>query len=289
MVTSANRALFMETSRIVFMDIKHDDPSLVCMEVWDRKTRLRVWRGTSMLEAITKHTSVTGRYVPLPRWAHGVIAGLRGGRDQVEEILERCERFNVPVDAIWIEDWVGRRGANYGPPLWWRWAPNEDVYPDFKNWVMKLKSKGIRVLTYFNPFIADDEGFIQCREAKANGYLVHDASGKPYHKKTGMGYGYYMVDLLNPEAFHWLKQIMLRSILEYGVSGWMADYGEYLSFDCTVAGGISGEAYHQQYALDWIRLNREVVEEADMLGEILIFSRCGFGGSKQVCHQLLGR
>jgi alpha-glucosidase len=277
MVTSEHRALYLETGRIVFMDIKHKNPSLVGMEAWDRQVRLRVWQGSSLLDAITLHTAVTGRYVPLPPWAHGVVAGLRGGKDQVEEILERCDRFKVPVSAIWIEDWVGRRGPNYGPPLWWRWTPNEEVYPDFRNWVSKLKARGIRVLTYFNPFIADDEDFIQYQEAKAGGYFVADSKGRPYRKKTGMGYGYYMVDLSNPRAFRWLKDIMLKTILEYGVSGWMADYGEYLSFDCTVAGGISGEAYHQHYALDWIRLNREVVEEAGRLGDMLVFNRCGFG------------
>jgi alpha-glucosidase len=277
MVTSEHRAIFVETNRIVFMDVKHTHPDRIGIEVWDTCLALRVWHGTSMLEAITKHTAYTGRYNPLPGWAHGVIAGLRGGRQQVEEILERCEHFGVPVSALWIEDWVGRRGQNYGPPLWWRWQPNEQVYPDFKNWVQGLRAKGLRVLTYFNPFIADDESYSGLQEALAGGYLVRDSTGQPCLKRTGMGYGFYMVDLANRAAYDWLKRIMISTIRDYAVSGWMADYGEYLSLDCQVDGGISGEHYHQQYALDWVRLNREVMEEAGLAGDALIFTRCGFG------------
>lgn len=276
-VTSENRALYVENARILRMDIKSSHPEQVMFEIWSRRLDLRVWQGESLLDAISKHTACTGRYVPLPRWAHGVIVGLRGGTAQVERILQQCETAKVPVSALWIEDWVGRRGANYGPPLWWRWEPNETVYPDFKNWVAWLNAKGIKVLTYFNPFIADDPEFHQYQEAMANGYFVLDESGKPYHKQTGMGFGYYMVDLSNRKAFEWLKQIMIHTIHEYGISGWMADYGEYLSLDCILSNGVGGEEYHQQYAIDWIRLNREVVEEAGLLGEILIFNRCGFG------------
>jgi len=158
-VTSENRALYVENARILRMDIKSSHPEQVMFEIWSRRLDLRVWQGESLLDAISKHTACTGRYVPLPRWAHGVIVGLRGGTAQVERILQQCETAKVPVSALWIEDWVGRRGANYGPPLWWRWEPNETVYPDFKNWVAWLNAKGIKVLTYFNPFIADDPEF----------------------------------------------------------------------------------------------------------------------------------
>lgn len=281
-ITSAHRAFFVENPSIMVMDIKATDPDLVDMEIWDTRIDLRVWQGTSLIDAIARHTAFTGRYTPLPRWAHGTVLGLRGGRAHVERMLEQCERFNVPINSIWIEDWVGRRGHNYGPPLWWRWEPNEEVYPDFVNWVKGLADKGIKVLTYFNPFIADDKDFSQCREGLEHGYFVLDPKGAPYHKKTGMGYGYYMIDLSNPAAYQWMKEIMLTSIREYGVMGWMADYGEYLTFDAIVsggeaAGGISGEHYHQQYALDWIRLNREVAEESGKMGDLLIFNRCGSG------------
>jgi sulfoquinovosidase len=275
-VTSEHRALYVENSRIMFIDVKDTNPEQVNMEIWSRRLDLRVWKADSLLDAIALHTAYTGRYEPLPRWAHDVILGLRGGLDQVESILTQCKRFKVPVGAIWIEDWVGRRGPNYGPPLWWRWVPNENVYPDFKNWVADLHSRGIKVLTYFNPFIADDENFSQYQEAMKNGYFVMDSSENPYHKKTGMGYGYYMVDLSNRRAYEWFKQIMISNVLDYGIDGWMADYGEYLSLDSMVANGISGEEYHQQYALDWIRLNHEVVQQTGRSNDMLVFNRCGF-------------
>ena len=37
-----------------------------------------------------------------------------------------------------------------------------------------------------------------------------------------------VVDLTNPEAFEWFKDIIKEYTLGIGIDGWMADFGEYL-------------------------------------------------------------
>lgn len=276
-VTSDNRAILVDNDCIVYVDAAKKDPGLLEFQLWDTKATLRVWQGDSLLDAVSLHTAYTGRYQPLPQWAHGVIVGMRGGKEKVEAVLKQCREERIPVSAIWIEDWVGRRGVDGGPPLWWRWNPNEAVYPDFQNWVQQLKKQGIRVLTYFNTFLSDDLTNPYYLEAREKGYLVKNKEGEPYQRKTGRGYTYYMVDLTNPQAYQWLKNVMIDSIRRYDVAGWMADYGEYMIFDAQLYDGETGVEYHQKYAEDWVRLNREVAEESGRMGDLLIFNRGGFG------------
>jgi alpha-glucosidase len=60
-----------------------------------------------------------------------------------------------------------------------------------------------------------------------------------------------------------------------GCDGWMADYAEALPFDAVMHLGESGEQYHNRFAVEWIKLQRELLEESATLGEVLVFSRSG--------------
>ena len=56
----------------------------------------------------------------------------------------------------------------------------------------------------------------------------------------------------------------------------MADFGEALPFDAVLHDGTSAASFHNRYPVEWARLNREVVEEAGLLGEVVFFCRAGF-------------
>lgn len=59
----------------------------------------------------------------------------------------------------------------------------------------------------------------------------------------------------------------------------MADFGEYLPVDAVVADKTVGiENIHNKWPLLWARLNREAVEEAGKLGEIVFWMRAGAAG-----------
>lgn len=51
-------------------------------------------------------------------------------------------------------------------------------------------------------------------------------------------------------------------IAKTGVSGWMADFGEYLPFDAILHDGQSAAVYHNEYPNAWAELNEEAVAEA---------------------------
>lgn len=68
------------------------------------------------------------------------------------------------------------------------------------------------------------------RKAKEKGYFATKADGSDYLVDFGEFYC-GVVDLTNPEAFEWFKDIIKEYTLGIGIDGWMADFGEYLPTD----------------------------------------------------------
>lgn len=246
------------------------------VEIWDSSLTLSLATAASYESLIADYTARTGRMKKLPDWAAGTILGVQGGKDKVEQVLAAAVKAGNPVTAIWIQDWVGRRQTSFGSQLWWRWASDEKSYPDFRIWVQSLKFRGIQVLGYINPFLADEGPMFE--EAKAQGFLVKNTQGKPYKIQTA-GFPAYLVDLSNAQAREFLKNIIKQNLVANGLAGYMADFGEWLPWDAVMASGESAALWHNRYPVEWARLNREAIRELGLEGSIVFFTRAGFTGS----------
>lgn len=229
-------------------------------------------------QAVSQFTRRHGRIPPLPDWAFGLTAGLQGGSEKVQRIVAECETAGIPLSAVWIQDWVGRRQTKIGSRLWWNWMPDDKSYPNFAEFTAQMNSKGIKVLGYINPFLADTGTLFEA--ARQNGFLVKNRQGQDYKIDAG-GFDAYMVDLFNPSAYQWLKTVIQNNLIGNGLSGWMADFAEWLPFDAQVYGQLLGRNVHNEYAVLWAKLNREAIEEAGKMGEIVFFTRSGYLGTQQ--------
>jgi sulfoquinovosidase len=275
-LTTANRAFLLNNTE--YSEFDFTDDSFIKIEAKSNHITGIMWQAKSPKELLTLYTATTGRMPILPDFVYnGAILGLQGGREKVERIIKETLAHGTPVSAIWIQDWVGKRKTAIGSRLQWDWQANEEVYPDFKNWCDSLINEGIKVLGYINPYMV--EGGVATQTALQNKYIVHDKNNKPYKFKAG-GFKAYMIDMTNPEAYEWYQNIILENMLGQGLSGWMADFGEWLPFDAKLHSGIDAATYHNQYPVEWTKLNREAVEKSG-LKEIFIFNRSGFAYSNK--------
>jgi sulfoquinovosidase len=70
------------------------------------------------------------------------------------------------------------------------------------------------------------------------------------------------LDLTNPSARSWMKEILINyTLLEGKSSGWMCDFGEYLPFDSVLYSNISAAEYHNFYPQAWAELTYEIISE----------------------------
>ncbi len=263
------------TARSVF-DFQY--ANTIEVEVWDNELSATLMQMDDPLDLLENFTERTGRLPMLPKWAYGNILGIQGGKEVVVNQLDRLKKAKVPVDAIWIQDWCGKRETELGSQLQWNWQADESLYPDFKMFCLKMRQRGVRVLGYNNPFLMQ-EGELY-KTASEQDFFVKNQAGEPYPIEMP-GATVHMLDLTNPAAFDWMKNIIKTNMINQGLAGWMADYAEGLPWDAVLHSGVSAQKYHNQYPVDWARLNREAINETGNEGFIAFFSRSSYINGNQ--------
>lgn len=272
-LTSRQRAVMLENEAYTAFDLRHGDR--VQLELFGNHLRGRILNGTSAADLLRVHTGLSGRMRPLPGWIHdGAVIGMQGGTERVREVLARLEAHDVPVSAFWLQDWVGQRRTSFGKQLWWSWQLDAERYPGWDDLVADLRQRGIRVLTYVNPFLVpvDDEARRPLfEEAEQAGYLVRRADGTPYLiPNTSFSAG--MLDLSNPAARRWMLEVLHDEVIGAGASGWMADFGEALPYDAVLHDG-DPKRWHNRYPQVWAELNRQAIDATGRGEDFVFFSR----------------
>jgi len=253
---------------------------------WALPRKLVAGAASTMRDLVSDLSSYYGRQKPLPGWCHeGVILGIQGGTSICLQKLAAAKAANVNVAGIWAQDWQGINITSFGQRLRWNWEWDSVRYPGLQEEIPRLKREGIRFLGYINPYVGAGMGLF--REAAERDFLAKDGGGSDYLVDFGEFFA-GIVDLTNPAAFDWYKGVIKRNLIGFGLSGWMADFGEYLPTDAVLFDGASAEIRHNEWPALWARCNFEAVDEAEReglvpAGEIVYFMRAGAAGSQKYC------
>lgn len=230
--------------------------------------------GETFEDTVSNLSSVLGKQPNLPDWVYdGYILGIQGGTDVMMKKVALAQKNNIQINGVWIQDWEGRRVTAAGKQLYWNWQWDKELYPNLDEKIKELNKRGIKVLGYVNPFLAVEKPLY--KEASEKGYCVKNKDGDDYYV-TITTFPAAMIDLTNNDACVWIKNIIKKNMIDFGFSGWMADFGEYLPTDCVLFSGENPEIVHNTWPAKWAKINREAIEEAGKLGEIMFFTRAGF-------------
>ena len=271
-VTSERRLIMFDTASDGFSEFGEEAYLFSFDSCPERLTLLEA-------ESFEELSKQLARLVPnrqyLPDWCYdGMILGVQGGTETVlKKTFEMLDK-GAKVCGVWSQDWSGENRTIMGKQVWWNWEADERLYPDLKGAIKKLNARGVRFLGYINPYLVkDSELYNYC---KAKGYLITHEDGSIYHiKSTTFDAG--MLDLTNPEAVGYTKDVLIkRNMLDLGMSGWMADFGEYLPADCVLHDG-DPKKLHNQWPVMWAKLNREAIEEYGK-DDVMFFTRSGYIG-----------
>jgi alpha-glucosidase len=283
-VTSEMRSLFLENYEYSSFDLTEEDR--VQVEVFSSRMAGQILNGDTPPELIEQYTEYSGRMRALPEWIlNGALVGVQGGTGKVLDIYEDLEAQDTPVAALWLQDWVGQRETEFGTQLWWNWELDEHHYPNWDHLRERLQKDDVRLMTYIGPWFAKDIAMKKpphnrnlFEEAVRNGYLVNTRNGEPYTVEVG-DFSAAFVDLTNPQARTWIKEVIKDELIGNGASGWMADFGEGLPYDAVLYSGADPKRYHNRYAEEWAEVNREAIREADLENDIVFFNRSGYSRS----------
>lgn len=283
-VTTAGRAAIAHSGAYTVLDFAQTNRDV--MEVWEPHWSLSVYQAppepdeqlTPLAHAAAALAVQLGTQPAQPDWAdRGLWLGLQGGREVIERKLDVAREAGVDVAALWVQDWEGKRVTAFGSQLFWDWKYDEQRYPDLPGLIQRLRSEDVRFTGYINPFLAIEGELYQ--EAKANGYCIKKPDGSDY-LVTVTTFPAAVLDLSNPEACEWIKGVIKNNMIGIGLSGWMADFGEYLPTDAQLA-AADAMTFHNHYPARWAQVNREAIEEAGAADEVSIFMRAGYTGSSR--------
>lgn len=270
-VSSKNYYCLLET--YAYSEFNFKKPNFHTLYSWEIPKKMVFGKQDSAVDIIKCLTDYLGKQPPLPDWAYdGLWFGIQGGETIVEERLNNIVSKGLPVNAVWAQDWAGIQYTIFGKQLYWDWKYEKELYPNLPDFVKRLKERSIRFLAYNNPhYVLDGELY---KDASDKGLLVKKMDGSEYQEEVST-FPAATLDLTNPETVEWLKDSIKTHMIDLGFSGWMADYSESMPIDCQLKSGINPEYYHNRYPVDWIKTNREAIQEAGQSEEILTFNRAG--------------
>ena len=251
---------------------------------WDVPKSIIISFANSYLDLVEDLTDFTGRVPELPDFLlDGMILGVQGGLETVLDYLKIAEDADVKVSGLWCQDWAGYRHTTLGKRLFWNWIINENMYPNLKKEISRLNDKNVSFLSYICPFLLENESLFNY--AQLQGYLALNKKNQTY--KVDFGEFYCgIVDLTNPQAFKWFKNIIKDNIIGLGIKGWMADFGEYLPVDCVLHNKVDAKLMHNKWPVLWAQCNYEAVEESGKIGEVFYFMRAGAHKSQHYATSL---
>jgi len=251
--------------------------------VWSNRVEIDLFEGAPA-DLVRQLGARFGPRHALPDWAlGGAVVGLKAGEASFDR-LEALVEAGAAVSGLWCEDWVGIRQTSFGRRLFWDWQWNAGRYPDLPARIAALKARGIRFLGYVNPYLAVDGPLYP--EAAAQGlFALRRDSDAPYLVDFGE-FEAGVVDFTNPAACHWFaEEVIGKRMLDFGLDGWMADFGEYLPTDLRLFDGDPMQE-HNRWPVRWAEVNARAVASRGRTGDVLWFMRAGHTGVQAHCPLL---
>ena len=213
----------------------------------------------------------------LPDWClDGMIIAVQGGTDKMIAKAFAMLDAGVKISAVWSQDWCGENRTIMGKQVWWNYEYDDKLYHHLPEAIKRLESRGVHFLAYLNPYLV--KGSRLYKKCAERGWLITNRDGSICHmKSTTFDAG--MLDLTDPEAVKFIKEVLIKkNMLDIGIKGWMADFGEYLPTDCVLHDGDPAEL-HNLWPVIWARINREAIEEYGDKG-VMFFTRSGYLGEQ---------
>lgn len=168
--------------------------------------------------------------------------------------------------------------------LWWNWESDSKLYPTWKQFVQDLRDDhNVRTLSYINPFLANvstkPDGYRRdlFLEATKGGYMIQNSTiNSTSIVSSGPGIDAGILDLTNPAARSWFRNVLVEQVFSSNVSGYMGDFGEYTPIyaDTRFANqSVDPFFYHNQYPRDWAKLHHSLREVVPTFSDTIIFHR----------------
>ncbi|MEN9562206.1 MAG: hypothetical protein RIR73_450 [Chloroflexota bacterium] len=231
--------------------------------------------GPTPKEILERYTALTGRPALPPAWSFGLWLSTsfttKYDEVTVTGFIDEMAKRDIPLhvfhfDCFWMKEF------NWTDLQW-----DSRFFPDPAGMLSRLKSRGLRICVWINPYIAQRS--ILFDEASQGGYLLRKPNGDVWQTdlwQAGMG----IVDFTNPEACIWFAE-KLRALLHMGVDTFKTDFGERIPTDVIYHDGSDPFKMHNYYTHLYNKTVFDLLVEERGEGDALVFARSATAGGGQ--------
>lgn len=231
--------------------------------------------GDDMKEVLENYTSLTGKPALPPAWSFGLwlTTSFTTNYDEktVTEFVDGMAERDIPLhvfhfDCFWM------KGFN-----WCNFEWDNEVFPDPKGMLERLKAKGLKICVWINPYIAQESSLFE--EGVENGYFIKKTNGDVWQWDMWQP-GMAIVDFTNPEACKWYAD-KLRALMDMGVDCFKTDFGERIPHECMYHDGSDPVKMHNYYTQMYNKVVFDVIKEVKGENEAVLFARSATAGGQQ--------
>ena len=237
------------------------------------------FNGPSMKDVLTRYTDLTGKpSLPAP-WTFGLwlSTSFTTSYDEatVMSFIDRMLDRGIPLrtfhfDCFWM------KGFHWSNFIW-----DEDVFPDPKGLLSRIKAKGLNICVWINSYIGQESVLFQ--EGMEKGYFLKRQNGDVWQWDMWQP-GMAIVDFTNPEAYKWFQD-KLEVLLDMGVDCFKTDFGERIPTNCVYSDGSDPVKMHNYYTYLYNKCVYELLERKRGKGQAVLFARSAtVGGQKFPVH-----
>jgi alpha-D-xyloside xylohydrolase len=231
--------------------------------------------GPSPKDVLNRYTALTGRPALPPAWSFGLWLSTSFTTNYDEEtvtsFIQGMADRDVPLhvfhfDCFWMKEFH-----------WCNFEWDKRVFPDPQAMLKRLKSRGLHICVWINPYIAQRSALFD--EGAKRGFLLKRPNGDVWQWdrwQAGMG----IVDFTNPEACRWFGD-KLRALVDMGVDCFKTDFGERIPTDVVYYDGSDPVKMHNYYTFLYNKTVYDVLEDILGKGEVTLFARSATAGSQQ--------
>lgn len=152
--------------------------------------------GPTPQKVFKQYSSLTGVTSIPPLWSLGYHQCKWNYRtsQEVEEVDEGFDRFNIPYDTIWLDI------EHTEEKKYFTW--DKRYFPDPLDMQNKIAAKGRKMVTIIDPHIKKDDNYPIYKSAQEENLFVRNHEGNEYEGKCWPGTSSW-IDYLNPKARDW--------------------------------------------------------------------------------------
>ena len=274
-LTNRGYGVFVNHPEQVSFEVASEKVERVQFSVPGETLEYFILYGPGPKQILERYTALTGRPALPPAWSFGLWLSTSFTTDYDEKtvtgFIDGMATRDIPLhvfhfDCFWMKEF------NWSDLQW-----DSRFFPDPEGMLRRLKSRGLHICVWINPYIAQRS--ILFDEAAEKGFLLRKPNGDIWQTdmwQAGMG----IVDFTNPGACTWFAE-KLRVLLKMGVDAFKTDFGERIPTDAVYHDGSDPLKMHNYYTYLYNKTVFDVLREERGEHDALVFARSATTGGQQ--------